>query len=178
MTNKRVHRLALAILAASALHAARAGAQETVSSSVATTMDMPVVAAGSHVMITPDECVWKDGPPSLPPGAKVAALEGDMAAAGPFTVRAILPAGYRIPAHFHPADEHVTVLSGSLHMGLGDKLDTSKGRVLPRGGFAVMPAGVHHFAWTDEKTELQIHGVGPWGITYIDPATDPRNATK
>jgi len=177
MLNQLPRRTALAALAASALWAVGAQGQETISAPLSMGMEMPA-AASAHVMLGPDECVWHDGPASLPPGVKIAMLEGDLVSKGPFTLRAIMPAGYRVPAHFHPADEHVTVLSGSLHMGFGDKLDTSQGRRLPTGGFAVMPAGVHHFAWTDEKTEIQIHGVGPWGITYIDPATDPRNAGK
>ena len=127
-----------------------------------------------HIVVLPDKLEWKDGPPGLPPGAKIATLEGDMSKPEPFTVRAKTPAGYKIPPHWHPAIEHVTVLSGKLGMGAGDELDKSKGTVLPPGGFAVMPPKMHHFAWAEEECEIQIHGVGPWGITYVNDADDPR----
>ncbi len=131
-------------------------------------------AHAKHLLVLPDKLEWKDGPAGLPPGAKMAHLEGDMSKAEPFTFRAKLPAGYKIPPHWHPAIEHVTVLSGKLGMGAGDMFDESKGTQLPAGGFGVMPAEMHHFAWAVEDTELQVHGVGPWGITYVNPADDPR----
>lgn len=127
-----------------------------------------------HVMITPDELKWADGPPSLPPGAKFAVLEGDPKNPGTFTMRLKLPADFKIPAHWHPADEHVTVLSGTFNMGVGDQLDPAKGKALPVGSFALMPARTHHFAWTKEETIIQLHGIGPWGINYVNPADDPR----
>jgi quercetin dioxygenase-like cupin family protein len=89
-------------------------------------------------------------------------------------MRLKLPANYRIPAHWHPADEHVTVLSGTFHMGMGDKLDTAKGKALGVGSFALMPAKARHFAYTNEETIIQLHGMGPWGINYVNPADDPR----
>src|SRR5438045_3545287 len=62
-------------------------------------------AMADHVMVTPSELKWTDGPPSLPAGAKMAVLEGDPAMAGPFTMRVKMPAGYKIAAHFHPQIE-------------------------------------------------------------------------
>jgi len=126
----------------------------------------------------PSEIQWKEGPPSLPPGAKAAMLEGDMSKEGPFTVRLRLPNGYHIPAHTHPAIEHVTVISGTLKLATEDKLDQAAARPLPVGSFAIMPAGMKHAAWVEGETILQAHGVGPWGITYLNPADDPRNAKK
>lgn len=129
----------------------------------------------SHVMVLPAEITWSTGPASLPPGSKLAVIEGDPSREGPFTMRAILPAGYTIPPHWHPAVEHVTVLSGCLYMATGRSLDKSKGKKLTAGGFAVMQPKQPHFAWTaEEETVLQIHGMGPWGITYVNPADDPR----
>ncbi|MDP3704270.1 MAG: cupin domain-containing protein [Candidatus Omnitrophota bacterium] len=127
-----------------------------------------------HVFVTPGDLTWQDGPPSLPPGAQFAVIEGDPKKEGLFTMRLKLPAEYRIPAHWHPADEHVTVISGTFNMGTGDVLDTTNGTALPAGSFAVMPAQMHHFAWTSEATVLQLHGVGPWQINYLNPADDPR----
>lgn len=131
-----------------------------------------------HVMIVPSDLKWVDGPPSLPRGAQTALLEGDPAKAGPFTMRAKLPAHYKIPPHWHPAIEHVTVIAGSFYMGLGEKFDEAKATKLPVGGFAVMEIGTRHFAFTkDEGAIVQLHGIGPWGINYVNPNDDPRKGT-
>jgi len=133
--------------------------------------------AGPHVMTLPSELQWTDAPPSLPKGARWAVIEGDPSKPGPFTLRIQMPAKYKIPPHTHPAVEHVTVLSGELWMGSGEKLDEAAAKKLTPGGFAAMPAKYPHFAFTKKKAEIQLHGVGPWGITYINPADDPRNAS-
>lgn len=133
-----------------------------------------VAPAPAHVMVTPADVQWADGPGSVPAGAKFAVIEGDPKNAALFTMRLKLPANYRIPAHWHPADEHVTVLSGTFHMGMGDKLDAAKGKGLGAGSFAVMPARTRHYAWTNEETVIQLHGMGPWAINYVNPADDPR----
>ena len=128
----------------------------------------------SHVMLLPGEMKWSDGPASLPPGAKFVVIEGDPAKAGLFTMRASLPANYTIQAHWHPAFEHVTVISGTFMMGLGDKFDGKKLKALSAGGFAVMPPKTTHFAMTKVETVIQLHGMGPWAINYVNPADDPR----
>lgn len=127
----------------------------------------------NHSMALPSDLKWTDVP-SLPPGAQIAVMEGPLSKPVPITARIKFPANYRLPAHHHPVIEHVTVISGTFHMGTGDKLDMTKTRALPPGGFAIMQPGTHHFAWTSEETIVQIHGVGPWGITYVNPAADPR----
>jgi hypothetical protein len=129
-----------------------------------------------HLMVSPTEITWAEGPPSLPKGARMAVLEGDLAAAGPFTARLKVPAGYRIPPHWHPAIEHVTVLEGDFYMGAGDTFDEKKLHRLPPGSLAVMQIGVRHFASTQAPAVIQIHGIAPWGITYVNPADDPRTA--
>lgn len=128
---------------------------------------------GKHVMVQPSDLKWSDVP-TLPPGAKVAVIEGPMNEAVPFTARLKLPANYEIPAHWHPAIEHVTVISGTFNMGTGDKLDRSRTTALRPGAVAIMQVGTRHFAWTQEATEVQIHGVGPWGVNYVNPDDDPR----
>jgi len=128
-----------------------------------------------HIMVVPADLTWKDGPASLPKGIKSTVVEGDPTKAGPFTMQLKLPADYKVPPHSHPAIEHVTVLSGSFHMGLGEVFDESKATKLPVGGFAVMAIGTRHFAFTKEEATIQLHGIGPWGITYVNPADDPRN---
>ena len=134
----------------------------------------PAASDSVHVMLTPAEMKWGDAPSSLPPGAKAAVIEGDPAKAGPFTLRIQVPANYRIPPHWHPAVEHVTVLSGAFHVGMGDKIEETKAKTLTQGSFMAMPAKTNHFAFTKVATEIQLHGTGPWGITYVNPADDPR----
>jgi quercetin dioxygenase-like cupin family protein len=127
-----------------------------------------------HVMMKPQEIKWGDAPPSLPAGAKAAVLYGDPTAAGPFGMRLKIPAKYKIAPHFHPQDENVTIISGTFMMGTGDD---AKGKMmsLEPGSFARMKAGTHHFARADKEAIVQINGIGPWGITYVNPADDPRN---
>jgi anti-sigma factor ChrR (cupin superfamily) len=124
--------------------------------------------------VTPNQLKWGDAPPSLPAGAKMAVLQGDPTKPGPFTLRARLPAGYKIPAHWHPTDENITVISGVFHIGMGEKLNPSMGTALPVGSFMSMPTRTHHFAWVTQDTTIQVHGMGPFQITYINPADDPR----
>jgi quercetin dioxygenase-like cupin family protein len=126
-----------------------------------------------HTMIAPSDLKWSPVP-SLPAGAQIAVIEGPMNQAVPITARIKFPANYRLPAHTHPVIEHVTVISGTFHMGTGDQLDTGKTTALPSGGFAIMQPGTPHFAWTSEETIVQVHSVGPWGIKYVNPADDPR----
>jgi anti-sigma factor ChrR (cupin superfamily) len=104
----------------------------------------------------------------------VAVIEGPLDQATPFTIRLQLPADYKIPAHWHPAIEHVTVLSGTFNLGMGDKLDPTKTKALSAGSMAIMQPKTTHFAWTKEETMMQVHGVGPWAVNYVNPADDPR----
>jgi quercetin dioxygenase-like cupin family protein len=126
------------------------------------------------IFLTPDEMNWAEGPASLPPGARFAILEGDPAREGPFTLRVRVPAGYRIPPHSHPADEHVTVLQGTLNFGKGDTFDRASPYTMPAGSFVMIPAGDRHYAWCDQETVIQLHGIGPWDIIYVNPEDDPR----
>ena len=126
-----------------------------------------------HRIVQPEQLKWADVP-SLPAGAKIAVIEGPMNEARPFTVRLRFPANYRIPPHIHPAVERVTVLSGIFHLAMGEKFDPAAGEAMPTGATAIMPAGMTHFAWTSAETVVQLHGMGPWGITYLRDADDPR----
>jgi hypothetical protein len=128
-----------------------------------------------HGVFTAVDLAWGQAPPSLPPGAQAALLEGDPAKAGPFTLRLRMPDGYKIPPHYHPAVEHVTVLQGTFVLGKGEKATTDGEKPLAAGSFAFMPAGMRHFARTQGDTIVQLHGIGPWGITYVNPADDPRS---
>ena len=126
----------------------------------------------------PDGLKWRDGPPSLPPGAKFVVLEGDPAKPGPFVFRVKVPDGYRIPPHTHPKPERVTVIAGTFHLGMGDTFDAAKGEALPAGTYGTWPAGMKHYVWVKGETVVQFHGDGPWVINYVNPADDPRNAKK
>ena len=125
-----------------------------------------------HIIVLPADLKWEDS--KATPGAKVAVIEGPPNEAVPFTFRVKLPADFKVPAHWHPALEHVTVLSGTLNSGTGDKLDTTKTKALIPGSFEIMPAKTNHFVWTSEETVIQVHGVGPWVVNYVNPEDDPR----
>lgn len=129
--------------------------------------------AAAHIMVSPADLKWADVP-SLPPGAKIAVIEGPPTEAVPFTFRLKFPANYKIPAHSHPAIEHVTVISGTFNLGFGDKLDETKAKPLSAGSVAIMQPKTNHFAWTKEEAIVQVHGVGPWTVNYVNPADDPR----
>jgi quercetin dioxygenase-like cupin family protein len=115
----------------------------------------------------------------LPAGAEIAVLAGNPMASGPYTIRLKFPAHYAIPAHSHPTDENVVVVSGALTFGMGDRLDKSAGgnKTLEAGGFALMPTGMNHFAYTGAReTTIVLYGQGPVEFKYVNPADDPRNA--
>lgn len=128
----------------------------------------------AHVVVTPDKLTWVAAPPGLPAGAQVAVLEGDPSKAGYFAIRAKLPDGYKVPPHWHPTDERLVVLEGTLGLGKGETFDPSAGHELPVGSYAMMPTGVRHFAWAKGETVFQLSGMGPFEITYVNSADDPR----
>jgi quercetin dioxygenase-like cupin family protein len=130
-------------------------------------------AAKDQGFILPDKTEWKNGPPSLPAGAKFAILEGDPAKEGYFAMRLKLPNGYEVPAHWHPNVERVTVISGTFHLAMGDKRGPGA-KALPAGSYAFMPPGMRHFAWVEGETVIQIATEGPWAINYMNPSDDPR----
>lgn len=131
-------------------------------------------AAPVH-MLTPSALTWSPAPGALPSGAELAVMDGDPGSSGPFTIRLKMPAGYRIPPHWHPTDENITVIEGTLLMGMGDQMSEDAAKPLGVGAFAKMPQNTHHFAMAKGPTVLQIHGPGPFQITYVNPSDDPRN---
>jgi len=131
----------------------------------------------AHIF-TPEQLTWGPAPAILPAGARLAVLDGDPTKAGPFIMRLSMPAGYRIPPHFHQVDEHVTVISGTFQVGMGDAFDRGKLTTLPPGTFGVIPPGMHHFARADKATVIQLHGMGPWGLTYVNSADQPNTGAK
>lgn len=120
---------------------------------------------------------WGPAPPFFPSGARFAVMQGDPSGSGVYTVRLEMPAGYVIKPHWHPTDENVTVLSGAFEVGMGDAVDASNAQTLAAGGFITAPANAHHFAVAQRKTVVQVHGMGPFAITYVNASDDPRNGT-
>jgi ketosteroid isomerase-like protein len=131
-----------------------------------------------HVLAAASALKWGDAPPSLPPGAKLAVVSGDPTQAAPYVIRAQMPAGYRIAPHWHPTDEHVTVLSGTVALGMGEKFDQAGLKDLPSGGYFVAPAEMRHFFATKTAATIQVHGMGPFAINYVNPADDPSRQGK
>jgi hypothetical protein len=119
---------------------------------------------------------WMDASGAgLPAGAKMAVVSGDPSKAGPFVIRAKFPANYTVPPHHHPGDEVVRVTSaGALSYGMGDKLDKANVGSLTKGYHVTMGAGMNHYVFTTDPVEIQVSGNGPFGITYVNPADDPR----
>ena len=121
-----------------------------------------------------DSLKWGPAPAVFPKGAQAALLQGDPSAAGQvFTVRLRMPDGYVIPPHSHPTDEAVTVISGTLLAGMGDKYDMNASKPLKAGGFITMPAGMNHFVTARGQTEVQVHAIGPFSMTYANHADAP-----
>jgi hypothetical protein len=137
----------------------------------------PMGAASEAVLLAPDALRWGDGPPGLPAGAKIAVLQGDPSKPGPFTVRLRFGKDFKIAPHTHPSDEQVTVLEGSLSVGEGATFDEKSATLLPVGGFAMLPKGMPHFAFSRDGATIQLHGTGPFEIKYENPSDDPRTGT-
>jgi quercetin dioxygenase-like cupin family protein len=171
-------RLRLAVAAGAVLAGAAVAGAVLAGAAVAAEPTNPAAATvKTHIMVQPDGLRWEPCSNALPPGAQCATIEGDRSAPDVlFTYRVKLPDGYRIAPHFHPADEHLTVLAGTFAMGLGESFDESALRPMPAGSFMVMPKGSAHYAKARGETIVQVHAIGPWGLTYVNPADDPRTA--
>jgi len=139
------------------------------------TLAMPIgaLAQDHHATVQSDDLKWSV-PAVYAPGAQIAVVKGDPSKEGMYVVRLKVPAGFTIAAHSHPNDENVTVLSGSFNIGTGEKLDQGKGTMVKAGGYSFVAKSMTHYAWFTEDTVLQLHGMGPQGVTYVNPADDPR----
>jgi hypothetical protein len=119
------------------------------------------------------EIKWGPAPPVLEKGAEFAVVSGDPSKAGPYVIRLKIPAGFKIAPHWHPTDENVTVISGTFALAMGEKFDAAALKDLPAGGYALMPAEMRHFAQAKTAATVQVHGVGPFALNYVNPADDP-----
>jgi ketosteroid isomerase-like protein len=129
--------------------------------------------AEQHALVASETLTWGDAPPGLPPGARIAVVSGDPSQAQPFVMRAQMPAGYRVPLHWHPTTENLTILSGTAAIGMGDGAEPAM-KDLTAGSYAVLPAEMRHVFATRTAVTMQVHGIGPFAITYVNPADDPR----
>lgn len=125
-----------------------------------------------------DDFKWGPAPAIFPAGAEMAVLQGNPGGTEMFTVRLRFPNGYRIPAHTHPTDENVTVISGHFLVGMGEKFDAASMMTLKPGGFVTAPANHAHYAAAQGPTVVQVHAMGPFAMTYVNPADTPAAAKK
>ena len=135
-----------------------------------------VPAAFAHDLGAPvneSDLHWGPAPAVFAKGAEVAVISGNPFTQGEYVLRLKMPAGYKVAAHNHPTNEYVTVISGTFHLGMGDKLDETKSVTLTAGGFAEAHAKMNHYAWAQTPTIVQVHGMGPFAVTYVNPADDP-----
>jgi quercetin dioxygenase-like cupin family protein len=135
-------------------------------------------ATNEAAFVNARDIKWQNAPPSLPKGAKVGVLHGDPGKPGPFVMRLKAPAGFKIPPHWHSHDENLTIISGALYLGIGDKQKGGDAHALKTGGYHYLPAKTHHYAFTKAPTIVQVNGEGPFDITYINPDDDPQKAGK
>lgn len=144
-----------------------------IGSACASATTSPTVSLSGDPSIT-----WGPAPAIFPPGAQLAVLEGDPSKSAEFTVRLRMPAGYKIPPHTHPTDENVTVVSGQFKVGMGSTFDASAMKTLPQGGFVTAPQGMAHYAMAVGETIVQVHALGPFALTYVNPADTPQAARR
>jgi quercetin dioxygenase-like cupin family protein len=129
-----------------------------------------------HVAVAADQVKFAPAPPAagLPAGSEMAVLYGDPGKPGFFTVRLKLKDGVKINPHYHPTDEHITVLKGTFMAGMGDTFDEPKMMSFAPGAYLMMPKIMHHYAMSKGESIIQLSAIGPFGITYLNPADDPR----
>ena len=133
---------------------------------------------GGHKMLSPQEIKWAPAPPSIPPGAEAVVLYGDPSKDEMFAMRLKFPKGYKIAPHTHPKPEVLTVITGTFRLGMGESADPSKATALPAGSFVALSPGMAHFASADDDTVVQLNSTGPWTLTYVNPADDPRKKSN
>jgi len=119
---------------------------------------------------------WGPAPAIFPAGARMAVLQGDPGKPGLFTLRLELPDGYKVAPHTHTTEEELTIIKGTFLLGMGDKLDAAKATKLPAGSFSSVGANMAHYALARGQTVVQVHAMGPFVLTYVNPADDPSKA--
>ena len=136
----------------------------------------PAATMPDHGMTTPDDIKWGPPPPVFDPSAQFAVLAGNPMASGMYVVRLKMPDGYKIMPHWHPTTENITVISGTFHFATGDKFDNTKGATMTAGTFGFVGPHMNHYAWAEGETIVQVHGMGPFKLTYVNPKDAPTAA--
>lgn len=126
-----------------------------------------------HHAIQGNEVQWSAAPPIFNPGAQMALMDGDPGGMGMFIIRLKMPTGYKIMPHWHPTQENVTVLSGRFQYGMGDKLTPADMTTLGAGGFVALHAKSHHYTMAKDACVVQVSGMGPFQLIYVNPADNP-----
>jgi quercetin dioxygenase-like cupin family protein len=125
---------------------------------------------------SPPGLKWGPAPAVFPPGAKMAVVQGNPGASEPFVVQLRFPSNYTIAPHTHPTDEHVTVISVTLKVGLGENFNESAMTTLPPGASVTAPALHAHYAKAVGLTTVQVSAMGPFALTYVNPNDLPQQA--
>ena len=170
---RSTHFLLMAATTAVAACSTAAANDDTDSVTTAAAAVPAAQAPAAHASASHGDIKWGPAPAVFPPGAEFAVMQGDPSKAEPFTVRLRFPNGYRIPPHTHPTAENVTVLSGTFLAGMGAKFDESALKALGRDDFASIPADHAHYAMARGLTVVQVHAIGPFALTYVNPADTP-----
>lgn len=131
-------------------------------------------APAAKTASTRQKLTWGPAPPVFSRGARMAVVSGDPSKAEMFEVRLSFPNGYRVAPHFHPTDETVRVRSGVLLVGMGDTLDVGKTQRMTAGDSGTIAANMHHFAVARGRTVISVRAMGPFQLTYVNPADDPQ----
>jgi quercetin dioxygenase-like cupin family protein len=155
-----------------------AAAASTASLALLATHAWSADMAGRATFVEPSQVKWGEAPPVLPKGAQLAVLQGDPSKAGPFVIRIKVPGHYKVAPHWHSKDENLTVVSGTFYLAEGDKADTKHAHALKAGSFHYLPAETRHYAYSKGPAIVQVHGEGPFDITYVNPADDPSKSAK
>jgi len=137
-----------------------------------------IAQGASEGFVNPKDIKWGAAPPAIPKGAQIAVLQGDPFKSGPFVIRLKVPAGYKIPPHWHTQDESLTVISGSFYFGKGDKAETSNAPTITAGAFHFLSGKDHHYLVAKTQSVIQINGNGPFDVTYINAEDDPQKGKE
>jgi quercetin dioxygenase-like cupin family protein len=130
--------------------------------------------AKQAVTLSPADIKWGPAPAVLPKGGEIAVLHGDPFKKGAFALRLKMPDGYRVAPHWHTLDEELTVISGTFVLGMGDK--EGDAHALEAGSYHYLPGKAHHYAAAKGDTVVQVNGMGPFDIHYLNAADDPSKA--
>lgn len=122
----------------------------------------------------PTDLHWGPAPAVFPAGAEMAVVSGDPSKAAPFVVELRMPDGYRLQPHFHPTEENIEVKQGTFLYGMGDVFDAAKTKPMRVGDKGTIPATMHHFATARGRTIVMVSSMGPFVLTYVNPADDPQ----